>query len=154
MRSPAAALRADRSAPSTPPAFAPAGCPDARQIVSTISVQRGPVWRCRLTRPARHADRQPRIAAAAQQSPLRQPAAQCPMHAAFGSGWSCMPKRRSGWSLCSGGHADRRRGVRAAEAPSETAPTTPQGGGYLSDIIAFEVQRVLLRVTDIRMPTF
>ena len=102
------------------------------------------MWPCRSTRPARHADRQPQIAATAQQPPLRQPAAQCPTYAALGSAWSCVPRRRSGWSLCSGGLADRRRGVRAAEAPSETAPTTPQGG-YLSDIIAFEVRRASLK---------
>ena len=107
------------------------------------------VRRCRLTR---HADRQSwqprcssRIMAAAHQLPPQKPSWRHPAETAHGGpplhaqqSVSDAATRRAKSTLGSGSDADRRRrSVRTAAAPSETAPPS----GFLSDIIAFEVRR-------------
>ena len=103
---------------------------------------------CTLRRPARHVDRHPRQsrwqhqARAAPLPPSHTAALHshtgpagggsfCTSHSGSGTARQLDPQLRS---RATGG----RRGLYTAAAPSETTPAAPPGG-YLSDIIAFEV---------------
>ena len=107
----------------------------------------------------RHADRQarqPRWQPQEKAPPLPPPhTAALHNHA----GAACGGSFRAGKGVCSAARqSDRRlrsnavggrRGLCTAAVPSETTPTAPLGGGYLSDIIAFEVRALGYKISDV-----